>query len=206
MTLKPNIIYLGFDVKIKDIRNYLFNLRYFVLLSIFLFIFATSVGYSFAKNYTKEVKEFLEQIQKVLEPIEKMEEAEQILLIFLNNSLTGFLTILLGVLFGLFPLIVLFANGQLLGILIYLSRETLPVSKFLLSLLPHGIIEIPVLIICGAMGLKMGKIFADKIFKREGKIKKEIGLALNFFSKILLPLLFLAAVVETLITPKLFGK
>lgn len=193
-------------MKTENIQNYLLNLHYFILFSVVLFIFATGVGYFFAKNYPQEVKAVLEQIQKILEPIGKMGKVEQILLVFFNNSLTGFLAILLGILFGLFPLLVLFVNGEMLGIMIYLSREILSISEFLAAILPHGIIEIPVLIICGAIGLKIGKIFINKIFKKEDKIKKEIGTSLDFFFKVLVPLLFLAAVVEILLTPKIFGK
>lgn len=132
-----------------------------------------------------------------------MSRYQQVLFIFLNNSLTAFLAIVLGVIFGLFPFLVVFANGEMLGILIFLSQEALPLTVFFTGIFPHGIIEIPALIFCASMGLKIGRITFKKIFKKEGEIKAEIKSALSFFFKFLIPLFFLASIIEVFITREL---
>ena len=72
---------------------------------------------------------------------------------------------------------------------------------FIASLLPHGILELPVIIVGGAFGLKLGyDIIIPRGKKRIALIKenlRDITLALG----ILLPLLFVASIIETVITP-----
>ena len=132
-----------------------------------------------------------------------MSEMQQVFFIFLNNSITGFLAILFGVVLGIFPLIMLLANGGMMGIMFFLSEENEVLSAFFTGIFPHGIIEIPVLIFCGAMGIKIGKLVIKKIFKRKGDIKNELISGLKFFFKVLVPLLFLASVIEVFITQRL---
>ncbi|MFD2881019.1 stage II sporulation protein M [Paenibacillus rhizoplanae] len=77
---------------------------------------------------------------------------------FLNNSIKSVVIIYLGALFGLLPAFFLLINGAVIGYLIHLSAIqgqdlfTLIVK----GLLPHGIIEIPAIIIACAFGLKFG--------------------------------------------------
>ena len=167
------------------------------------FILSVGLGYLFAKSSPEEVKKILEQLRIVLEPLQQMTRLQQVFFIFLNNSLTGFLAILLGVIIGLFPLLTLFANGEMLGVLIFFSKENLPLSEFFTGIFPHGIIEIPVLLLCGAMGLKIGAKVLKKIFKKKENIQEEIKLALSFFFKFLIPLLFVAAIIEVFVTREL---
>lgn len=193
-------------MKFKISKEYLFSLRYYLLFSALLFLFSVGAGYLFAKNYPDEVEKTLEQFQTILEPIKEMSRIQQVFFVFLNNSLTGFFAILFGVILGFFPLLVVFANGEMLGIMIFLSEKALPLSVFFTGIFPHGIIEIPVLIFCGAMGLKIGKKVFKKIFKKRDRIKEEMKSALSFFFKVLMPLLFLAAVIEIYITQELLVK
>jgi len=190
-------------VKFKIHKDYFYSFRYYFLFSSLLFIFSVGFGYLFAKTSPIEVKKVLEQFRVILEPIQQMNKYQQVLFIFLNNSLTGFLAILLGIIFGLFPFLVVFANGEMLGILIFLSQEALPLTVFFTGIFPHGIIEIPVLLFCASMGLKLGRITFKKIFKKEGEIKTEIKSALLFFFKFLIPLFFLASIIEVFITREL---
>jgi len=190
-------------VKFKISKDYLLSLRYYLLFSALIFIFSVGWGYLFAKDYPAEVQKVLQDLQRILEPIKEMSEMQQVFFIFLNNSITGFLAILFGVVLGIFPLIMLLANGGMMGIMFFLSEENEVLSAFFTGIFPHGIIEIPVLIFCGAMGIKIGKLVIKKIFKRKGDIKNELISGLKFFFKVLVPLLFLASVIEVFITQRL---
>ncbi len=86
-------------------------------------------------------------------------------LIFANNARASVLTLLLGSGFGLVPLSALLANGSLIGLLIGLSTGTplpaLPALPrdpvfFAVALLPHGVIELPAVLVIAAWGLKLG--------------------------------------------------
>ena len=179
------------------------SLRYYLLFSALIFIFSVGWGYLFAKDYPAEVQKVLQDLQRILEPIKEMSEMQQVFFIFLNNSITGFLAILFGVVLGIFPLVMLLANGGMMGIMFFLSEENEVLSAFFTGIFPHGIIEIPVLIFCGAMGIKIGKLVIKKIFKRKGDIKNELISGLKFFFKVLVPLLLLASVIEVFITQRL---
>jgi stage II sporulation protein M len=109
-----------------------------------------------------------------------------------------------GAFFGVVPVISLVNNGEILGAFgsAFLKEESF--LRLLAGILPHGIIEVPFFIISSAMGLKIGRTVVERIFNKKGDIKKEVALALNTFLKIVLVFLFIAAVVEVLITPELF--
>jgi stage II sporulation protein M len=146
-------------------------------------------------------------MEKLLEPVGKLNSFWQFLYVFLNNATTAAFAILFGLIFGIFPLLCVFANGEVLGILAFISRGTLSVLTFLAGILPHGIIEIPALILTGAVGIKIGKVVIDRIFsKKKVEIKKELSLAFSLFLKILLPLLLIAAAIEIFITPEFLSS
>ena len=86
-------------------------------------------------------------------------------LIFANNARASALTVLLGSAFGLVPLGALLTNGAIIGLLIGLGTGTplpelpdLPRDPlfFAAALLPHGIIELPAVLVIAAWGLKLG--------------------------------------------------
>ncbi len=128
----------------------------------------------------------------------------QFLIIFLNNSFTAFLIIILGIVFGIFPFLALFSNGLLLGIVVYFAQTTVNWLTIFALIFPHGIIEIPAIILASAIGFKLGKNLFDKIFKKQANIsiKQELNIALIFFLKLLLPVLAIAAAIEVLVYVK----
>lgn len=86
------------------------------------------------------------------------------MVIFLNNAIKAALVIAFGAFFGLFPIFFLTINGLIIGFVIKLaSSGNMRVSAsdweiVLKTLVPHGILEIPALIIAGAYGLRLGKL------------------------------------------------
>jgi len=90
-----------------------------------------------------------------------------------------------------------------MGIMFFLSEENEVLSAFFTGIFPHGVIEIPVLIFCGAIGIRIAVSLFKKIFRKKSDIKKELIQGLNFFFKILIPLLFLASLIEVFITQRL---
>lgn len=76
--------------------------------------------------------------------------------IFRNNLLAGTLTIFLGLILALVPLLSIAFNFFILGFLLASFLDAGQVFSFLVSVLPHGTIEIPALVIAGSLGLKLG--------------------------------------------------
>ncbi len=74
-----------------------------------------------------------------------------------NNTKVSVLALALGVTWGIGTLILLFYNGVVLGAVIF-DYMRAGQSAFLLGwLLPHGVIEIPAILIAGQAGLLLGK-------------------------------------------------
>lgn len=171
-------------------------MRFFIILALIIFSLSAVYGYFSASLFPAQAEELINQFAQTYGPILKADPWAQCLLVFLNNSLTVFLTILLAIGFGVFPLLVLFTNGLILGVLAFTWQQEQPWLDFFMGLLPHGLVEIPVIIISSAIGLRIGQIALKKFFKKEGQLKLELKKAFKLFLKALLPLLALAALLE----------
>jgi len=178
-------------------KEYIFYIRKFILVAFSVFSFSIIFGYFFTQSFPMQTEMLLEELMQKFEPVIKMSPLEQFLVIFLNNSLIAFAGILLGLIFAVVPLIILFSNGFLLGVMFNFVQSAAGWPTFFALILPHGIIEIPTAVLACAAGLKLGKTVFNKIFNKEGSIKKELNYALVFFLKFLFPLLAIAAIIET---------
>lgn len=199
------------DLKIKfSIRNffspcksYLRSLLPYILVSALLFSLGTVSGYYFAEFYPSESEDVISLLRESYKPILEMNELSQILFIFLRNGVTSFLVAIFGVVFGILPIISLISNGEVLGIIANFTLEKFSIFYFLLGVLPHGVIEIPCFLIASAIGLRIGKTLIKKILGKGGSLKEEFDLGLNTFLRIVLVFLFLAAIIEVLVSSEL---
>jgi len=195
---------MNIEFDYKKYVKYLYSLKQFIIIVSALFIFAIIYGYFNAKISPEDAKTALLEFEKMFEPIMESGLFMQFIFIFLNNILSLFISIISGILFGIFPLISVFSNGTITGIFAFFWNQEFAMTGFLMGILPHGIIEIPLLIVSSAIGLKIGKASINKVFKKKGEIKPEIKKGLDFFVKIILPLAFVAAAIEIFITPLFF--
>ena len=202
-------------------KEYIFSLRKFILAAVLVFVFATFSGYFSTQSSPSEMEAVLEKLREMLGPVAEMPLFGQFLFVVLNNGITAFLAVVLGIIFGIFPFLVLLSNGTILGVVAYFAKTELSWSTVFALTLPHGIIEIPVIILACAVGFKLGKTAFDKVFKnrarkagegeeedkvlfaKQGSVIAELNITLNFFLKFLFPLLVLAAAIEIFITSQL---
>jgi stage II sporulation protein M len=187
-------------LSIKDDLAYLKSIRIFIGLSVFIFGLTTVMGYfaaavdpELASNWTKE----LEMLRWILDqpPILIM------MIIFLKNLLASAMAMLLGLGLGLIPLLVVTSNGFLLGIVGYAAVQKAGMLFLAAGILPHGIIELPVVLVSIAIGFRLGYLLALTLAKEKADISGEIRMAFYFLWRYVAPLLFLAAAIETFITP-----
>ena len=130
------------------------------------------------------------------------------LAIFANNTFVSLLAFLLGFIPFLFiPGGVVIGNGIGMGIVSTMSAMMGLNSLFvIISILPHGIIELPAFLYSASMGIYMAvEIFKRVIFSEPEYIKKPFAPIIRqsfiTFVTVITPLLFLAALIETFITP-----
>ncbi|WP_090738090.1 stage II sporulation protein M [Paenibacillus sp. Mc5Re-14] len=134
--------------------------------------------------------------------------------IFFNNAIKCVLVIYTGALFGIVPFIFLIVNGMVLGFVVHLQTD-MGRSMYEIvvkGLLPHGVIELPVLIIACAFGLKFGVNIISTLGTSIGLKRKGTGPSWEFFLKQTLTVsiwsvifLFIAAAIESGITYRLLS-
>lgn len=172
----------------------------FLILSIIIFLFGLFYGYFkrplFVQNAISELKEFASFLIK-LPPYFLF------LAILFNNSFTLFIVVFLSVIFGLPAFFSLILNGALLGTIL---KSGISFERFFWGIVPHGIFELPTFLIGGALGLKIGKESLKAVFGKENTLNESLKLAKVLFLKLILPLLILAAFIESTITPYLLWK
>lgn len=138
-------------------------------------------------------KQILEFIEELLKKTQGMGYFELTRFIFFNNVQSSFFGMILGILFGIFPLIAVVSNGYLLGFIASIVVNIEGVSV-LWRLFPHGIFELPAIFISLGLGLKIGSF----IFQKEKLKSLKIYLkdSLRTFLFIVIPLLIVASIIE----------
>lgn len=186
---------------LKEIKSYLkVNIIYLGIALVF-FLLGGVLGFIFQAPLFGQI---LKEIQRLASFAKNISPFLVFLLIFFNNSLAVFFIIFLGIGFGIIPILALVFNGGLLGLVA--SLEFYPWLLFLAGTLPHGIIEIPALLLAGGLGIKIGKEVLTKIFSKKTTLKNDFSFAKSIFLKIILPLLFLSALIEAFATPLIIKK
>ena len=126
----------------------------------------------------------------------------RIIFVFLNNSLTTALVMFGGVFFGLISILVLIYNGYLIGAVSQVAGAEHGLGVVLAALLPHGIFELGVVLLAVAVGLRLGQVFGYCLrVKDYSNLKTELKISVGLFIFFILPVLFLAATIEVIVTP-----
>lgn len=113
--------------------------------------------------------------------------------IFSNNVQASFFLVFFGIFFGILSIFILSFNGYFSGFVSLQAVKSNGISS-LLSLVPHGIFELPAIFISAGLGIKLGFFLFDGSEKR-GFFDLILSVALSFIF-IVVPLLFLAGIIE----------
>lgn len=177
-----------------------------ILASVILFLVGLLTGYYiFSSNpefVLLNMEKLLGNILKIGEAVEKRSKLHVTGLIFQNNIKALLVIMFGGIAIGLISVYSIFFNGLIMGIVMALTfYQGKSIMFFIAGILPHGLLELPVFLGAGAFGLKTG---LDLLFPRgKGRIEllKE-NLNKNVLSLgVFVPLLFIAAAIEAIITP-----
>jgi len=144
---------------------------------------------------------FIREVSRELRPIIETLSINPIittLLIFLNNLRVALISFFLGPTL-LVPITVLYVNGFLIGsFLIYSSR---PLIENLLLMIPHGVIELPAIILSATSGTSVGLAIIHKYLFRGNISIKELFIKNLKYLIIAILMLGIASFVEVFITP-----
>ncbi|WP_150275568.1 stage II sporulation protein M [Paenibacillus tepidiphilus] len=122
--------------------------------------------------------------------------------IFMNNSIKCVAVIYLGALFGVLPAVFLLINGAVIGYVIHLSlQQGQDLFELIVKgLLPHGIVEIPALLIACAIGLQFGREVIRQMSGTAGRPLSHLLRQTVTGAFWVVVLMFIAALIESTIT------
>jgi len=163
----------------------------YILFTLVVFVLFSLIGFIFPIFFVDEIMALLEKLALEFEGLGVF---ETILKIFLNNLQASFLSVMLGIILGLFPLGAAIVNGYVLG---FVGRHAVGVGGvfILWRLLPHGIFELPAVLISMGLGLWIGVSILKRGASWSG-FKKNFIDAMRVFIFVVLPLLIIAGIIE----------
>ncbi|WP_305064927.1 stage II sporulation protein M [Methanococcoides sp.] len=188
-----------------NVREYLRGLMPEIGIIVLLFIISTIVGYAHTAFDPSSSTLSLEGLEELVELIRSLNAFEIMLFIFFNNAIKSLIAFVFGLGFGIIPLLFVVSNGYILGVITYLESMDNGLAYVAIAILPHGVIELPMILISAAMGLRMGLLVFNGLAGKDVDIKKEFLQGLNVFFRFIAPLLLVAAAIETFITPLLIA-
>lgn len=135
---------------------------------------------------------------------------ELFVLLLKNNVRATVLTAVYGFLpFLFYPALTLGSNALTLSAMgvIYIREGYYTPAAFLAGILPHGIFEIPALLIACAVGICHCRLTTGLIRRRQFQTppQAQIVTLAWVYAAMVLPLLILAALIETFLTPVIMG-
>lgn len=182
---KRNFIYDNFIEALSYLK---INYIYFII-AIVLMLLGSLIGYFgiigiFSPGLEKIINQFVsESVAEIIKETETFNPVQLTFFIINNNIKTAFVGIVSGIFLAISPIMIIVFNGYVLG---FVAEVTVNSSKnsegifVLWRLLPHGIFEIPAILLSIGLGIKLGLY----PFLLKGKLK-------GFFSLIITLVIFL---------------
>lgn len=193
---RQNFIYENFKIGLRDLSK----IKVYFWFSFLLFFFIALIGFLFPSFFEEKI---LEIIRELIGQTEGLGVFGLIRFIMANNMKSAFLGIFLGIFLGVAPLGIIIVNAYILG---FVANKSIAVGGFLIlwRLLPHGIFEIPAILISLALGLKLGFSLMNNCIKHYNKKISSLNSAfLMFLSILFLPVSFIIYMTLTLTNLKL---
>lgn len=182
----------------KEYQNYVFETFSGIKPQILFVIILFSTGIIVGIMNTFNFNEFTDSVMgSLLTQFKNSRGFELFFKIFLNNSRAAVIMIVCGLFFSILPILAALMNGMMIGY-VFQNTDLLAgrsIFEMVLQLVPHGIFEIPAIILALAIGIKLGcwPVKSDKL----EYIKLNFKMSFYCYLKVILPLLFIAAGIET---------
>ena len=168
---------------------FLLNSKNFIIAVFAMFLAAFILGVIYPHIMTDII---LDIINSILGKTENLGFFQLAVFIIYNNVKASLFGMLLGLVFGIFPLFLAAVNGYVLGFVLNLTAKQNGFSE-IWKIFPHGVFEIPAFVFSLGLGVRLGYtlLFDSKM------LKSDFIMALKTFVYIILPLLLVAGFIET---------
>ena len=177
--------------------EYAWGLKPIFAICCVLFLFSLVMGYTLGGNLNGNA---LQDLLGAFPDISKMSLPEIFAFIAANNTIKSLLFMFGGLLGGVLPLFFVIFNGFTVGWVAYDLGMSRGLVYVVAGLAPHGIVEIPTILLAMSMGMSLGYTVLSSL-RGQGNVVKELRLAAGFFITRVFPLLILAAILEVTVTP-----
>lgn len=186
----------------KDLE-YLYSSRKYILAAVAVFTFSFVAGILISGRFPVVSEIVLKMLRDNFGGITALDPFGMMIAIFKNNLQSSFIALLLGLGFGIIPFAFAALNGLVLGILVEYFLKTKSAFFVLAAIIPHGIIELPMVLISVGIGFRLGHTaYLSLIRLKTGhELLYELEQGVIFYIKIVVPLLLLAALIESHVTP-----
>lgn len=181
---------------------YIRSIRPYILLSGYLFFATAVLGFVASVQNPELAATYVGDVAEKLQWILDLSPPKMMMAIFLNNLFASLMALLLGVGFGIIPLVVVVTNGLVVGLVVHQAMLAGGLAFVVVAILPHGIIELPTVLVCIGVGFRLGHLMIRTLLGRGGDLEGELKAAIRLLRWVVI-LLFAAAVIETFITPVL---
>ncbi|WP_456368814.1 stage II sporulation protein M [Geoglobus sp.] len=179
-------------------------MKSFVIVSL-IFVASLVAGYVFSTAHVEESREIVSSTFSGLQFVKDLKHYELFVFIFMNNSLKSFAAMILGIAFGVAPVIFVVLNGVIIGVVVGVISPEFGLYRTAMMLIPHGVLEIPAVLLSCSYGLELG-IYAWRRYRGEDVDLSRVLLEyIARFAKLPLPVLLVAALIETYVTPAVAG-
>ena len=173
-----------------------------VFISIFLFGIGLVSGLATPTGIIDLLAGDVTALEELAELLEPLPQSYVLVIIFFKNVSALLFSFALSPILCLIPVLALTFNGWLLGLVSTTVLQEESLGYLLGGLLPHGIFEIPALIMGEAVALSFGTAVILALFKKEERKRLLPNLRQNLrYLLIALALLLPAAIIETYVTP-----
>lgn len=162
-------------------------------MSLFLFFFSLFMGYMMGDSIPAHA------FEGVLENIPDPSNSDvfgMFSAIFTNNLIASLMFVLSGLLLGIPPLLFIVFNGFFVGWIAFAAAKEVGLGFVILTLIPHGFIEIPTISFSAAMGVGFAYQLIQKLQKRDGLQAYAMNTIIVFVTRIM-PFLIISAMIET---------
>jgi stage II sporulation protein M len=184
----------------KD-SEYIYSLKKYILAAAGIFFFMLIIGAIVSELNPASSGYLLEMMRQAFSMITSLDPFSRMIEIFKNNVRNSLLALVLGTGLGIVPFIVAAANGLVLGMLTdFVSRQQ-GALFVLAAIVPHGIIEVPMVLISVGIGFRLGHVVYMFLNGVKTDIKQEMMQGIWFYVRWVVPLLFVAAFIESYVTP-----
>lgn len=179
---------------------------FLILLAVFMIGIALSC---FAFNFfSDERDEFLLITFSAIEDSGILDDVNSeldfsIMLLF-NNARACFIAMAIGLVpFVFLPFFPFLVNSAIVGLV--LSGFENPLMLFLTGIMPHGIFELPAIIISVTTGFVLCKKATKKFLRHKIYFRQYCFDSIRVFCFFVIPALILAAIIESFVTPHIMG-